>query len=895
MSPSSCSISKDSDGTYYDLQQAFTNLSLFLGNKQISYTLEVVGRSPANMNWEISGNESVKKFQLTKLPANTTSGYVKFQFTTAYGDEITSVFQFSVVQDVNTLDWIQAWDNNKTKIGSTYLITPELFVGKKIESESGFSSLSGVYIGGGGTDTGGIDAGIYGYYEGTEIFRINKNGGKIGGWKINQNGITSPDEGLRILSSGSIFSIDPATQNEFFWIIDSKGAASFAKGNVVFNANGNATFKGSVTSSSGIIGGWKVTEKLLHSDHIFLDSSSHYIGISPWDIPDEVIVDDEFDHYDVVKISGGVAIRYASDTQYGIEGFLPENKQTFALGSTNRIAGWNFDEDSLWIGTKKNEAGYTTNTNSITIGTAGLRGNSWYIDTNGNASFMSGKVEFSGNSGKLLGWNMTDWRLYTNYVLLVSEPNLAGLYLSDADIHDVPSSSLKGKILSAGGIFMRKGEDSAELTGAWNGHAVFSLTSNGASFIAGWSFDSQAIYCGTPASSGFTGNSGSITIGAGGIRGYKWRLEPDGSGALAGGNITWDSDGSGTLAGGNITWDSNGVFSFGQAIGNSTTINNGLILSSSIFVCDQGGVIKAGMSAEGSGETGIRFFAGAANPILALFRVDETGFLYSTKAHIEGEINAISGKIGGFEIATKRIGVAASASGGGNSYPSDDTTLCIKEQFFQVGGKDAYVQFGNNIIDSFVGGSITAAGWVKNKAYNPKGDDFVSHINYGLGINVSGGQKNYGLSVDVTGENENRGISISTLGGTKNYGVFSNAPLIAPGFVSTKIKRVNLNGASYSIDFSLASIFLLSSNSNVTVFMPNEQYVCNSFGYDSLPSDFGILITFKVAGSSSTITLDSLYDTNGNNRPWDIAGYDSITFLAYNENGLKYAVLNYNT
>jgi len=28
------------------------------------------------------------------------------------------------------------------------------------------------------------------------------------------------------------------------------------------------------------------------------------------------------------------------------------------------------------------------------------------------------------------------------------------------------------------------------------------------------------------------------------IRGFKWRLEKDGSGALAGDNITWDKDGN---------------------------------------------------------------------------------------------------------------------------------------------------------------------------------------------------------------------------------------------------------------------------------------------------------------------------------------------------------------
>ena len=39
-----------------------------------------------------------------------------------------------------------------------------------------------------------------------------------------------------------------------------------------------------------------------------------------------------------------------------------------------------------------------------------------------------------------------------------------------------------------------------------------------------------------------------MTVGATGIRGYKWRFESTGAGAVAGGNIAWDASGNVTFA-----------------------------------------------------------------------------------------------------------------------------------------------------------------------------------------------------------------------------------------------------------------------------------------------------------------------------------------------------------
>jgi hypothetical protein len=847
MSPASCSISAGFDGRNQNLDRAFTDLELFLGSRQLVFSLSVVEVSDTRIQYTITdrNNGLTKRFRLTNVPTDILSGHVKFEFKTIYNEVTGGAVQFTVVRDVNTLDWIEDWENNKTKIGGDYLITPQLFVGRKVTSEDQLTSLTGVYIGPEGIAPNS-SAGIYGYKEGKEIFHINETGGSIGGWDINNGGIQTSDGCLQILSEGSIFAKD--NNNNVLWGIFKNGEAVFAKGNVKFFQDGSAYFQGKITSSEGRIGGWNITKNLLYSNYIVLDSSKHYIGVGPFDMSTLSSVPDTFKHYDKVLGSGGVAIHYTSANSYGVEGYLPGSKNTFRLGSTNFIAGWNFDNESLYFGTKNNTAkGYTNSSGSITLGTAGLRGFGWYIDTNGDISFMKGLMTFDSTTGTLLGWKMSSQRLSNAYVALISEATLAGLYLSSVDITNVASSSLESTIKSNSGIFLKRSTSRVELTGINAGNTIFSLTSTGDSSIAGWKFNNLAIYSGTYKSSGFTNSSSYITISTSGIRGYKWRLESDGSGALAGGNIQWDS---------------NGIFTFGSTLSNSTKIDNGLVLSKNIFVSDSTGKVKAGMSAEGSGETGIRFFAGSANPALAQFRVDENGMLYSTNAHIEGTIKTSKGEIGGFEISSDRIGAEASQSGDGGY-------LAIYNNFFRVGGSDGYVMFGNNVIPATTGGAFTATGRIVNDKVN-------QYASYGFDT------ANYGLFIDVTG-------------GTKNYGISSNAPLKAPGFINTGIKELNFTGSSYSIDFSQSNIFLVYASQQYSITMPAESSVAKMFSLPSLPENFGFVVIWKMRTGSAKITLQGIYNQNETSANFDLSAGDSIMLLVTKKDGFRYNVLNYNT
>ena len=99
-----------------------------------------------------------------------------------------------------------------------------------------------------------------------------------------------------------------------------------------------------------------------------------------------------------------------------------------------------------------------------------------------------------------------------------------------------------------------------------------------------------------------------------------------------------------------------------------TVIDGGLVTSGTLQVAGDNKSILAGITGQGTTASSVRFWAGASfeNRATAPFRVLQDGSVVMTKADIEGVINAVSGLIGGFEIAPGRIGVAETL--GGSSY-----------------------------------------------------------------------------------------------------------------------------------------------------------------------------------------------------------------------------------
>ena len=89
-----------------------------------------------------------------------------------------------------------------------------------------------------------------------------------------------------------------------------------------------------------------------------------------------------------------------------------------------------------------------------------------------------------------------------------------------------------------------------------------------------------------------------------------------------------------------------------------TTIDGGLVTSGTLQVAGDNKSILAGITGQGTAASAVRFWAGASfeNRATAPFRVLQDGSVVMTKANVEGVINALSGKIGGFKITDGAIG-----------------------------------------------------------------------------------------------------------------------------------------------------------------------------------------------------------------------------------------------
>lgn len=568
LSKQSCVIHADFDGSNPQLSEAQTTVTVLRGDKVMAFDCAPVVDDGSNINFTIENtNRTSYRIVLTSIPTNSLEGTLQFRITTDDGYATTIQFSYTVVRESTMLDWIQDWEGGKTKIGGTYIMTPKIFIGKKDEyaeyGEGGTNAkdsimsvpgLTGVYI---GPDT--ESTGVYGYLNSEEIFHLNGTGGMIGGWVIDSYGIRSKNGNLQILSNGEIRAIND--EGDSIWRITENGEASFAMENVRFFANGDAEFTGKITSKEGQIGGWTIEEGRLYNTPIGISASGKYIAIANVEsIPTGSEWGDN--HFGWMRGYGGAALYYSSRNTFGFIAYgTGGDNMVFAAGSTNYIAGWNFDNEAIWSGTKNNTtSGYSTD--GITIGSTGLRGIKWYIDSSGDVSFMGGKITFSAadNGGEIVGWKLNERRLSTDKVALTSDDTSVGLYMSaatNAKFNTFASSSLEDFIDSWGGIYMKVKPDSADFA-AYNseGTRLFKIKSGGISYIAGWRFDAETLYTGEAVTSGYT-SSGQITLGPTGLRGYKWRFENDGSGAVAGGNISWDSNGNVTFGSSvSLNWQS---------------------------------------------------------------------------------------------------------------------------------------------------------------------------------------------------------------------------------------------------------------------------------------------------------------------------------------------------
>lgn len=412
LTAASVSIPANHDGSNPDLEHAETTVTLSHGNDAVAFDVVNVIPSSDGIKYTYkNAGECAWNVAIIGLDSSITSGYLEIRIRTKDGKYESSVrFSFSVVKNTVGVDWIEEWDGTHSQIGENYVITPKLFAGHKTNE----GKITGVYLGKLKGFIGEVfpftlsdqEEGIYGYRDSKVVFYINNYGAKIGGWDITPDSIQCEDGTLTIKSEGSISS---QSDGKTHWALNKDGSASFANGKVSMDAVGNASFEGKITATSGKIGNWTIDANSLYNLGISLNADKRFIAIA--NTTDDLESGDG--QLAKVKDVGGVAMFYSTPADYGI--FAYKGKElVFQAGTTNYIAGWNFDSDSLYIGTKNNNANqYTNDDKSLTIGTNGLRGKAWYINTNGTATFSSGYIKFNEKSGSIGSWNFDSDSLYT--------------------------------------------------------------------------------------------------------------------------------------------------------------------------------------------------------------------------------------------------------------------------------------------------------------------------------------------------------------------------------------------------------------------------------------------------------------------------------------------------
>lgn len=272
------------------------------------------------------------------------------------------------------------------------------------------------------------------------------------------------------------------------------------------------------------------------------------------------------------------------------------------------------------------------------------------------------------------------------------------------------------------------------------------------------------------------------------------------------------------------------------------TIDRGIITAGTVQLANANSQsIVAGITGgenEAANETEarkVRIWAGAskANRFTAPFRVLQDGSFVATKGTITGTINANSGTIGGFEIASGRIGQAASSGA------TTGTGLALLNDFIRFANSCCWASIGTNVLPASTG--QVGLGRFTNSTPNAYGH------NYGLLISVSGAMVN--LAIKTTG-------AIVADSYIESYGILKVTPSVntchIPGELSTP---------------TIFRVLAKFTNSNSGIGLPTHQSVATVLGIGNSTA-FAVrftIITDKASTQTGYVTGRNTFVKGSNN------------------------------
>lgn len=466
--------------------------------------------------------------------------------------------------DANLLDWVREWNTNKTLIGSHTVVTPKLFAGTKNSD----GTVSGVAIGSftlsvksaSGTHTTETVNGICGFKNGYKTFYV-----------------------------------------------DNGGNAQLGNGDQYIRYNATT---GKVEFGAGVSLNWVGAT--------YIDKNGIFTGRLSADTIRAIALD-------ASQITAGTISANRIDTAALKASLITAgNIEALTLNVTKgKIGGWSVDNDSLYRGTKNNTAGgYTSATGSITVGSNGIRGYKWRLDTSGAGAVAGGNIAWDaagnvsfassvsaqwtapiGSITTALGGNsypkltkITSEGIYTGSITaaqitagtLSSDRIAAGsINASKLDAASIRSSIINTDYINGLNCTFTKGKIGGWAIGATtlsNNHILLDSANKrvvvygaNSGAVSGkrvqlyYTSDTDFGFYATDASGNCLARFGSANQIAGWSidtsRIYKNNIALGSDGSITNGT-KWrlNNDGSGSLASGNISWDAAGNVTFGASV-----------------------------------------------------------------------------------------------------------------------------------------------------------------------------------------------------------------------------------------------------------------------------------------------------------------------------------------
>lgn len=458
----------------------------------------VVGELPQIAGMELSLNADCTCITVNVQGGTSElqeSGFVSFPVTV---DSIVfSVpFAWSVVRagaagkNGTELDWVLDWDNNRTQIGSTTLITPKLFAGVKNQDGTVTGTAIGRFALNTKTALGSIVTetvdGICGFKDGYKTFLLD-NGGNVQ--------LGSGDQFVRYNAATGKITFGAGVSLNWTTAIDAAKTETL-------NAAA-ATAQSKADTALGAAKNYADTKKTEAITQAGKDADGKISVLTA--TLNASIADAKKAGTDARAVADAITSKATSEGWSNKLTYIDANGIFTGQLSANAVSAIRIDASQITAGTID-----TARLNAAEIRSAII-----------NAAYING-LTCAFVRGTIGGWSIGATTLSNSHILLDSGNKRVVVYGTN-------SGAVSGKRVQ---LYYNSDTDFGFYATDAAGNCLARFGS--ANQIAGWNIDTARIYKNNVA----LGADGSIANGA------KWKLNNDGSGSLASGNISWDVTGN---------------------------------------------------------------------------------------------------------------------------------------------------------------------------------------------------------------------------------------------------------------------------------------------------------------------------------------------------------------